>query len=193
MRKLVPTDTSGIANTAGIMTTGAVALTAVALLSGPAFVVPDLRAGAALLAMSVGGGVLSISVLECRDCQARSGARGHFHESGAGCFDGDCSLLRRTTKPRAVARWRAGDRRGDILSAVTWERRGGYDRESSRSRAATRWDFAPSTRRKTLPKRDWCSNACDRRSLERACGAAQPVRRIRRQVNASTEAPRSPR
>ena len=59
VRKLVPTDTSGIANTAGIMTTGAVALTAVALLSGPAFVVPDLRAGAALLAMSVGGGVLS--------------------------------------------------------------------------------------------------------------------------------------
>jgi len=36
-----------------------VALTAIALLSGPAFVVPDLRAGAALLAMSVGGGVLS--------------------------------------------------------------------------------------------------------------------------------------
>ena len=35
------------------------ALTAVALLSGPAFVVPELRAGAALLAMSVGGGVLS--------------------------------------------------------------------------------------------------------------------------------------
>jgi len=38
---------------------GAVALTAVALLSGPAFVVPELCAGAALLAMSVGGGVLS--------------------------------------------------------------------------------------------------------------------------------------
>ena len=38
---------------------GAVALTPVALLSGPAFVVPELRAGAALLAMSVGGGVLS--------------------------------------------------------------------------------------------------------------------------------------
>ena len=34
-------------------------MTAIALLSGPAFVVPDLRAGAALLAMSVVGGVLS--------------------------------------------------------------------------------------------------------------------------------------
>jgi drug/metabolite transporter (DMT)-like permease len=59
VRKLIPTDTSGIANTAGIMATGAVALTAVALFTGQAFVVPDLRAASALLAMSVGGGVLS--------------------------------------------------------------------------------------------------------------------------------------
>ena len=59
VRKLVPTDTSGIANTAGIMTTGAVALTAVALFSGQTFLMPDFRAGSALLAMSVGGGVLS--------------------------------------------------------------------------------------------------------------------------------------
>jgi drug/metabolite transporter (DMT)-like permease len=59
LRKLAPTDTSGIANTAGIMSTGAVALTAVALFSGQAFVMPNLRAGGALLAMSVGGGVLS--------------------------------------------------------------------------------------------------------------------------------------
>lgn len=59
VRRLAPTDTSGIANTAGIMSTGAVALSAVALYSGEAFVIPDLRAGGALLAMSVGGGVLS--------------------------------------------------------------------------------------------------------------------------------------
>jgi drug/metabolite transporter (DMT)-like permease len=59
LRKLVPTDTSGIANTAGIMTTGAVALTAVAVFSGQTFLIPDLRVGSALLAMSVGGGVLS--------------------------------------------------------------------------------------------------------------------------------------
>jgi len=59
VRKLAPTDTSGIANTAGIMATGAVALTAVALFSGQTFLMPDLRAGGALLAMSVGGGVLS--------------------------------------------------------------------------------------------------------------------------------------
>jgi drug/metabolite transporter (DMT)-like permease len=59
VRKLMPTDTSGIANTAGIMATGAVALTAAALISGQAFLMPDLRAGSALLAMSVGGGVLS--------------------------------------------------------------------------------------------------------------------------------------
>src|SRR5467141_3559241 len=119
---------------------GAVALTAVVLLSGPAFVVPELRAGAALLAMSVGGGVLSYLFWNAGIAKLGP-ALGHFHESGAGCFDGDCSLLRRTTKPRAVARWRAGDRRGDILSAVTWERRGGYAGESSRSRAATRWDL----------------------------------------------------
>ena len=59
VRKLVPTDTSGIANTAGIMTTGAAALTAVALFSGQAFLMPDVRGGSALLAMSLGGGVLS--------------------------------------------------------------------------------------------------------------------------------------
>ena len=59
VRKLVPTDTSGIANTAGIMTTGAAALTAVALFSGQTFLMPDVRGGSALLAMSLGGGVLS--------------------------------------------------------------------------------------------------------------------------------------
>ena len=59
VRKLAPTDTSGVANTAGIMSTGAVALTAVALFSGQAFLIPGLRAGGALLAMSVTGGVLS--------------------------------------------------------------------------------------------------------------------------------------
>jgi drug/metabolite transporter (DMT)-like permease len=59
VRKLNPTDTSGIANTAGIMATGAVALTATALVTGQSFRIPDVRAGSALLAMSVGGGVLS--------------------------------------------------------------------------------------------------------------------------------------
>lgn len=59
VRKLMPADVSGIANTAGIMTVGALALTLVALLSEQAFVIPGLYAGSALLAMSVGGGVLA--------------------------------------------------------------------------------------------------------------------------------------
>jgi len=59
LRKLMPKDTSGVANTAAIMTTGALALTAFALMSRAPFVMPSLHAGSALLAMSVGGGVVA--------------------------------------------------------------------------------------------------------------------------------------
>ena len=59
VKKLTPPDTSGIASTAGIMSVGALALTAVALISGAPFVMPSLHAGAALLIMAVGGGVLA--------------------------------------------------------------------------------------------------------------------------------------
>ena len=59
VRKLMPKDASGLANTAGIMVAGAVALLAVALASGQRFVVPSLHAGSALLMMSVGGSVLA--------------------------------------------------------------------------------------------------------------------------------------
>jgi drug/metabolite transporter (DMT)-like permease len=58
-RKLMPKDTSGVANAAGMMTVGALALTAVALISGEHFIIPSLHAGSALLLMTVGGGVLA--------------------------------------------------------------------------------------------------------------------------------------
>lgn len=59
VRKLMPTDVSGVASTAGIMTVGAVALTVLALLSGEQFIIPSLHAGSALLGMTIGGGVLA--------------------------------------------------------------------------------------------------------------------------------------
>lgn len=59
VRKMMPKDASGIASTAGIMSVGALALTAAALMSGEVFIVPSVHAGSALLAMSVGGGVLA--------------------------------------------------------------------------------------------------------------------------------------
>lgn len=59
VRKLMPKDVSGIASTAGIMTVGALALTAVALISGEKFIVPSFDASAALLVMVICGGVLS--------------------------------------------------------------------------------------------------------------------------------------
>ncbi len=59
VKRLMPKDTSGVASTAGIMTVGALALTLAALISGEAFVMPSFHAGSALLAMSVGGGVLA--------------------------------------------------------------------------------------------------------------------------------------
>ncbi len=58
-RKLMPADTSGIASTTGIMTVGALALTAAALISGERFVMPSWHAGGALLLMTVFGGVLA--------------------------------------------------------------------------------------------------------------------------------------
>jgi drug/metabolite transporter (DMT)-like permease len=59
VRKLMPKDTSGVASTAGIMSVGALALTLAALLAGESFTMPGPHAGSALLAMSIGGGVLA--------------------------------------------------------------------------------------------------------------------------------------
>lgn len=59
VRKLMPKDVSGIASTAGIMTVGAITLTAVALLNGERFILPSVHAGSALLIMTICGGVLS--------------------------------------------------------------------------------------------------------------------------------------
>ncbi len=59
VRQLMPKDVSGVASTTGIMIIGAIALTIVALISGQQFVIPSLHAGAALLIMTVGGGVLA--------------------------------------------------------------------------------------------------------------------------------------
>ncbi|MBC7697240.1 MAG: EamA family transporter [Bacteroidia bacterium] len=59
VRKLMPKDVSGIASTAGIMTVGAIALTAIALLNGERFILPSVHAGSALLIMTICGGVLS--------------------------------------------------------------------------------------------------------------------------------------
>lgn len=59
VRKLMPKDVSGIASTAGVMTAGAIALTVVAVISGEQFVLPSMHAGAALLVMTIAGGVLA--------------------------------------------------------------------------------------------------------------------------------------
>lgn len=59
VRQRMPKDVSGIASTAGIMSVGALALTLAAVIAGERFVMPGLHAGSALLAMSVGGGVLA--------------------------------------------------------------------------------------------------------------------------------------
>ena len=59
VRKLMPTDTSGVANTTGIMLVGTFALTIVALISGQPFVIPSIHAASALFVMSLGGGVLA--------------------------------------------------------------------------------------------------------------------------------------
>lgn len=59
LRKHMPSDVSGIASTAAIMSAGALALTAVAVLAGKPFIVPSVHAGSALLVMTLGGGVLA--------------------------------------------------------------------------------------------------------------------------------------
>lgn len=59
VRKLMPQTVSGVVNTAGIMTFGALALSLVALLKGASFAVPTLATGFELLLMAVGGGVLA--------------------------------------------------------------------------------------------------------------------------------------
>lgn len=59
VKRQMPQDTSSVASTAGIMSVGALALTAVALVAGETFTMPSPHAGSALIAMSVGGGVLA--------------------------------------------------------------------------------------------------------------------------------------
>lgn len=59
VRKMMPKDVSGIANTAGIMTVGATALSLAAILHGDSFMLPTASTGASLIMMTVGGGVLA--------------------------------------------------------------------------------------------------------------------------------------
>jgi drug/metabolite transporter (DMT)-like permease len=59
VRKMMPKDVSGIANTAGIMTVGAIALTIVALLQGDHFIVPTVATGISLILMTIGGSILA--------------------------------------------------------------------------------------------------------------------------------------
>lgn len=59
VRKMMPKNVSGIANTAGIMTIGAMALSLAAILHGDSFIVPTVTTGASLIMMTVGGGVLA--------------------------------------------------------------------------------------------------------------------------------------
>lgn len=59
VKKMMPAKVSGIANTAGIMTVGAIALSVAAMGHADHVIVPSISAGAALLVMSLGGGVLA--------------------------------------------------------------------------------------------------------------------------------------
>ena len=59
VRKMMPKNVSGIANTAGIMTVGAIALSLVAVILGGKFVLPTIQTGVDLMIMTVGGGVLA--------------------------------------------------------------------------------------------------------------------------------------
>jgi len=59
VRKMMPKNVSGIANTAGIMTIGAIALSLAVTWHGDSFVVPTATTGASLIMMTVGGGVLA--------------------------------------------------------------------------------------------------------------------------------------
>lgn len=58
-KKIMPQDVSGVANTAAIMTVGAIVLSCLTMLSGKAFIMPSAHASGALLMMSLGGGVLA--------------------------------------------------------------------------------------------------------------------------------------
>lgn len=57
--KILPKNVSGIANTAGIMTVGAIALSLVAVSQGGRFFVPTISTGVALTIMIIGGSVLA--------------------------------------------------------------------------------------------------------------------------------------
>jgi drug/metabolite transporter (DMT)-like permease len=59
VKKMMPKNVSGIANTAGIMTFGAIALSIAAFMHGGSVSFPGIHAGTALLMMSLGGGVLA--------------------------------------------------------------------------------------------------------------------------------------
>jgi drug/metabolite transporter (DMT)-like permease len=59
VRKVMPKEVSGIANTAGIMTVGAIALTIVAILQGDHFIVPTITTGVSLILMTIGGSILA--------------------------------------------------------------------------------------------------------------------------------------
>jgi drug/metabolite transporter (DMT)-like permease len=59
VKKMMPKNVSGIANTTGIMTVGAIALSIAAIVHGDHVVMPNMHAGMALLIMSLGGGVLA--------------------------------------------------------------------------------------------------------------------------------------
>jgi len=59
VRKLMPKEVSGPANTAGIMTAGAIALSLAATIKGDSFIVPTMPTAISLLIMTVGGGVLA--------------------------------------------------------------------------------------------------------------------------------------
>lgn len=58
-KKIMPQDVSGIANTAAIMTIGAIVLSCMMVASGENLIVPSTHAGTAMIVMSLGGGVLA--------------------------------------------------------------------------------------------------------------------------------------
>lgn len=59
VRPLMPKDTSGPANTAGIMTAGAIALSIAAIIRGDALVMPSVHAVGSLILMTLGGSILA--------------------------------------------------------------------------------------------------------------------------------------
>lgn len=59
VRRMLPRNVSGIANTAGIMSVGATALSLVAVSQGATFIVPSISTGIALMIMTIGGSILA--------------------------------------------------------------------------------------------------------------------------------------